>query len=210
MKERYPGKYLIGLTGNIAVGKSLVRQFLVDLGAAAIDADQVAHQVILPDGPAFDDVVDEFGEGIIGAEGEINRAVLGKIVFADQVKLRKLESITHPAIRARIDQLIRDAERQVVVIEAIKLLEGNLRQVVDAVWVVNAAPETQMQRLMSERGYSEDLARQRIASQNKQEDKLRQADVIIENDGDMEETRKQVARAWVKLRSANPPLNLPP
>ncbi len=210
MKERYPGKYLIGLTGNIAVGKSLVRQFLVDLGAAAIDADQVAHQVILPDGPAFDDVVDEFGEGIIGAEGEINRAVLGKIVFADQVKLRKLESITHPAIRARIDQLIRDAERQVVAIEAIKLLEGNLRQVVDAVWVVNAAPETQMQRLMSERGYSEDLARQRIASQNKQEDKLRQADVIIENDGDMEETRKQVARAWVKLRSANPPLNLPP
>ena len=199
MRERYPGKYLIGLTGNIAVGKSLVRQFLVDLGAAAIDADQVAHQVILPDGPAFDDVVDEFGEGIIGAEGEINRAVLGKIVFADQVKLRKLESITHPAIRARIDQLIRDAERQVVVIEAIKLLEGNLRQVVDAVWVVNAAPETQMQRLMSERGYSENLARQRIASQNKQEDKLRQADVIIENDGDMEETRKQVARAWRQI-----------
>ena len=199
MKERYPGKYLIGLTGNIAVGKSLVRQFLVDLGAAAIDADQVAHQVILPDGPAFDDVVDEFGEGIIGAEGEINRAALGKIVFADQAKLRKLEAITHPAIRARIDQLIRDAERQVVVIEAIKLLEGNLRQVVDAVWVVNAAPETQMQRLMSERGYSENLARQRIASQNKQEDKLRQADVIIENDGDMEETRKQVARHWAEL-----------
>ena len=210
MKERYPGKYLIGLTGNIAVGKSLVRQFLVDLGAAAIDADQVAHQVILPDGPAFDDVVAEFGEGIIDSDGEINRATLGNIVFADQAKLRKLEAITHPAIRARIDQLIRDAERQVVVIEAIKLLEGNLRQVVDAVWVVNAAPETQMQRLMSERGYSENLARQRIASQNKQEDKLRQADVIIENDGDMEETRKQVARAWVKLRSANPPLNLPP
>ena len=124
--------------------------------------------------------------------------------------MRKLEAITHPAIRERIDQLIRDAERRVVVIEAIKLLEGNLRRVVDTIWVVNSAPETQMQRLMSERGYSEDLARQRIASQNKQEDKLRQADVIIENDGDMEETRKQVARAWVKLRSANPPLNLPP
>ena len=199
MKERYPGKYLIGLTGNIAVGKSLVRQFLVDLGAAAIDADQVAHQVILPDGPAFDNVIDEFGEGIIGAEGEINRAALGKIVFADQAKLRKLEAITHPAIRARIDQFIRDAERQVVVIEAIKLLEGNLRQVVDTIWVVNSAPETQMLRLMSERGYSENLARQRIASQNKQDDKLRQADVIIENDGDMEETRKQVARAWREI-----------
>ena len=199
MRERYPGQYLIGLTGNIAVGKSLVRQFLVDLGAAAIDADQVAHQVILPDGPAFDNVIDEFGEGIIGAEGEINRAALGKIVFADQAKLRKLEAITHPAIRARIDQFIRGAERQVVVIEAIKLLEGNLRQVVDTIWVVNSAPETQMLRLMSERGYSENLARQRIASQNKQDDKLRQADVIIENDGDMEETRKQVARAWAEL-----------
>ena len=103
MKERYPGKYLIGLTGNIAVGKSLVRQFLVDLGAAAIDADQVAHQVILPDGPAFDDVVDEFGEGIIGAEGEINRAALGKIVFADQAKLRKLES-HHASRHPRTDR----------------------------------------------------------------------------------------------------------
>ena len=199
LKVRYPGKSLIGLTGNIAVGKSLVRQYLVDLGAAAIDADQVAHQVILRDGPAFDDVVAEFGEGIIGSDGEINRATLGNIVFADQAKLRKLEAVTHPAIRERIDQLIRDAERRVVVIEAIKLLEGSLRQVVDSVWVVNSAPETQMQRLMSERGYSVDLARQRIASQNKQEDKLRQADVIIENDGDMEETRKQVARHWAEL-----------
>ena len=87
-----------------------------------------------------------------------------------------------------------------VVIEAIKLLEGNLRQVVDAdLGGQFCRAETQMQRLMSERGYSEDLARQRIASQNKQEDKLRQADVIIENDGDMEETRKQVARHWAEL-----------
>jgi len=192
----YPDKYLIGLTGNIAVGKSLVRQFLVDLGAGAVDADQVAHQVILRGGPAFDAVVKKFGAGVIGADGEINRAALGKIVFANQAELQALEAITHPFIRERIHQLIRSAERRVVVIEAIKLLEGDLRQVVDAVWVVKAAPETRLKRLMSERGLSEDIARQRIASQNKQEDKLREADVIIENDGDVEETRQQARRHW--------------
>jgi len=192
----YRDKYLIGLTGNIAVGKSLVRQCLVDLGAAAIDADWVAHQVLLRGGPAFDEVVQAFGAGVIGADGEINRAALGKIVFADQAALRALEAITHPPIRGRIHLLIRSAEQRVVVIEAIKLLEGNLRGVVDAVWVVNAAPETQLQRLMSERGLSEHIARQRMASQNKQEDKLRQADVIIENDGDAAETRAQVRRHW--------------
>ncbi|MCY4021059.1 MAG: dephospho-CoA kinase [Chloroflexi bacterium] len=196
MSARYPDKYLIGLTGNIAVGKSLVRQFLVDLGAAAVDADRVAHQVILRGGPAFDDVVKEFGLDVIGADGEINRAALGKIVFANQMELRALEAITHPPIRERIHQLIRSAKQRVVVIEAIKLLEGDLRQVVDAVWVVNAAPQTRLKRLMSERGLSEDIARQRIASQNKQEDKLRQADVIIENDGDVAETRDQVQRHW--------------
>ena len=199
MSAGYPDKYLIGLTGNIAVGKSLVGQCLVDLGAAALDADQVAHQALLRGGPAFEDVVQEFGAEIIGADGEIDRAALGKIVFADQAKLRALEAITHPPIRERIHQGIQSAERRVVVIEAIKLLEGELRQVVDAVWVVNAAPETRLKRLMSARGLSEDIARQRMASQNKQEDKLRQADVIIENDGDVAETRAQVRRRWEEI-----------
>ena len=201
MGARYPHKFLIGLTGNIAVGKSLVSQCLVDLGAAAIDADQVAHQALLRGGPAFRSVVDAFGASVIGADGEINRAALGEIVFADQAKLRLLESITHPAIRERIHQGIRSAQQPVLVIEAIKLLEGDLRQVVDAVWVVNATRETQLQRLMSGRGLSEDIARQRIASQNKQADKLRQADVIIENDGDLEATREQVRRHWAEIES---------
>ncbi|MCY4073548.1 MAG: dephospho-CoA kinase [Chloroflexi bacterium] len=204
MSGDYPDKYLIGLTGNIAVGKSLVRQCLVDLGAAAIDADRVAHQVILRGGPAFDDVVQAFGAEVIGADGEINRAALGKIVFADQAKLRALEAITHPPVREVIHQRIRSAERRVVVIEAIKLLEGNLRQVVDAVWVVNAAPETRLKRLMRERGLSEHIARQRMAAQHSQADKLRLADVIIENDGDAAETREQVRRHWRDIRHRGP------
>ena len=199
MGARYPQKVLIGLTGNIAVGKSLVSQILVEMGAAAIDADQVAHQVMRRGAPAYTGVLEQFGEAVLGADGEINRAALGAIVFADQAKLRTLERITHPAIRAGIHQSIRSAEQRVVVIEAIKLLEGNLRQVVDAIWVVNAAPETQLRRLINERGLSADIARQRIASQNKQADKLRQANVIIENDGDIEETRAQVRRHWAEM-----------
>ncbi len=194
--ERYPGKTLIGLTGNIAVGKSLARQMLQELGAVTIDADQVAHEVILRGSPTYDKIVAAFGEGIIGKDGEIERAALGRIVFAESAKLKILEGITHPAIRQRTDQLIRNAEATVVVIEAIKLLEGRLKDIVDAVWVVHASPETQLSRLRSERGFIENDARQRIDAQNKQADKLCLADVIIENDGNIEETRAQVLRHW--------------
>ena len=199
MSEHYPGKTIIGLTGNIATGKSLVMGMLAELGAATIDADAVAHEVILRGGPVFDAIIAEFGDDILGADGEIKRAALGKIVFADPAQLKKLEAITHPAIGKRIDQLIRSAESKVVVIEAIKLLEGRTRALVDAVWVVDASPETQLRRLVEQRGWDEADARQRIAAQNKQADKLRQADVVISNDGALDETRAQVARAWREL-----------
>ena len=199
MSERYPGKYLIGLTGNIAVGKSLVRETLAQLGAAAIDADQVAHQVIRKGGAAYDDIIAAFGAGILADDGEISRAALGGIVFADRAKLEQLEGITHPAIRRRIDQRIRATNARVVVIEAIKLLEGELKNAVDAVWVVDAAPSSQLQRLINERGMTEADAARRIALQNSQADKLRQADVIIRNDGDKADTRAQVGRAWLAL-----------
>ena len=184
LSGRYPEKYVIGLTGNIAVGKSLVREILADLGAAGIDADHIAHQVIRKGEAAYNDIIDLFGDGILDPHGEIKRAALGEVVFANPARLKQLEGITHPAIRHRIDQLIREAEASVVVIEAIKLLEGDLKNAVDSVWVVDASPETQLQRLMKERGMSEGEAQKRIALQNSQADKLRQADVIIRNDGD--------------------------
>ena len=196
MSKRYPGKYLIGLTGNIAVGKSLVRKMLAQLGAAAIDADQIAHQVIRKGGAAYDDIIAAFGDAILDDSGEILRAALGDIVFADRDKLKQLEGITHPAIRRRIDQVIRESDTRLVVIEAIKLLEGELKQVVDAIWVVDAPQKTQRQRLISERGMTAAEAERRIALQNSQADKLRQADVIIRNGGSIEETRAQVERAW--------------
>ena len=199
MSERYPGKIIIGLTGNIATGKSLVMDMLAEMGAATIDADAVAHGVILRGGPTFDAIIAEFGADILGADGEITRADLGKIVFADRARLKTLEAITHPAIGQRIDELIRAATSEVVVIEAIKLLEGRLGGIVDAVWVADCAPETQLRRLVDRRGLDEEDARQRIAAQNKQADKLRRADVIINNDGTVEKTRAQVERHWRAL-----------
>ena len=196
LSVRYPGKFLIGLTGNIATGKSLARGILAELGAETIDADHIAHQVIRRGEAAYAEIIAAFGDDILSLDGEIERAALGAIVFADAARLRKLEGITHPAIRRRIDQLIRQSEASVVVVEAIKLLEGELRHAVDAVWVVDASPATQLARLMTKRGFSEAEARKRIALQNSQADKLREADVIIGNDGDIEATRAQVERAW--------------
>ena len=199
LSGRYPGKYLIGLTGNIAVGKSLVLEMLASLGACAIDADQVAHQVMRRGEAAYDGIVAAFGAGILDDAGEIERARLGQIVFADPARLRELEAITHPQIRARIDSLIRASDAGVVVIEAIKLLEGKLKDVVDSVWVVDASPATRRRRLMSERDLSEAEAENRIALQKSQADKLRRADVIIRNDDAVDDTRAQVERAWAEI-----------
>lgn len=211
LTKPYPGKYLIGLTGNIAVGKSLVRAMLAQLGAAAIDADQIAHQVIRNGSAAYDDIIAAFGNGILADDGEISRAALGEIVFADRARLKQLEGITHPAIRRRIDQLVRATDERLVAIEAIKLLEGELKNAVDAVWVVDASPKTQLSRLISQRGMTESEARRRIALQNSQADKLRQADVIIRNDGHLADTRAQVERAWRAIPNCRGyPLGRPP
>lgn len=199
MSERYPDKTIIGLTGNIAVGKSLVLARLAQLGAAVIDADRVAHQVLRRGGAAYEPVLAAFGEGILGGDGEIQRDKLGQIVFADAAQLQRLENITHPAIRLKIDRRIRGAAADVVVIEAIKLLEGDLKNALDAVWVVDASPETQLQRLVRERRMTQAEARRRIDGQNSQADKLRQADVVISNDGDLDATRAQVERAWQRI-----------
>ncbi len=202
MSERYPDKTIIGMTGNIAVGKSLALGALAELGAAVIDADQVAHQVLLRGGAAYEAVLAAFGPGILGADGQIQRSALADIVFADSAQLKRLEAITHPAIRLEIDRRIRSAKADVVVIEAIKLLEGDLKNAVDAVWVVDASRENQLRRLIAERGMSPAQARRRIDGQNSQADKLRQADTIIANDGSAEESRAQVERALAALTDA--------
>lgn len=197
--SRWPNKYVIGLTGNIAVGKSVVRQMLQHLGAYTIDADGLARQAMSPGAPAYKPVVEEFGKLILNADGTINRAMLGKIVFTNPAALEQLEAITHPIIRQAINTLVSRSKQPVVVIEAIKLLDGDLKEAVDAVWVVDAKPQAQYTRLVGKRKMSEEDAKQRILAQSPQAEKLKAATVVIKNDGNIEETWKQVQVAWGKI-----------
>jgi len=197
---RFPNKYVIGLTGNIATGKSIVRQMLQHLGAYTIDADSLAHQVMMPGAPAYKPVVATFGQFIVGPDGRIDRNTLGRLVFSNPDALKKLEEITHPIIRQGIIALAARAQQRVIVIEAIKLLEGDLANMVDSIWVVDASPATQYRRLIEKRKMSEADAKQRILAQQPQAEKLKRAHVVIKNDGSIEDTWKQVQIAFNNVR----------
>jgi dephospho-CoA kinase len=198
--SRWANKYVIGLTGNIATGKSVVRKMLQHAGAYTIDADQLAHQAMMPGAPAYKPIIDNFGQFIVGPDKQINRALLGKMVFGNPEAMKKLEAITHPIVRQGVDVLVKRAKQPVVVIEAIKLLEGDLKDWVDSVWVVNASRKSQYIRLVGQRKMSEEDAKQRILSQGAQDEKLKKANVVIENDGDVETTWKQVQTQWNEIR----------
>jgi dephospho-CoA kinase len=191
---------IIGLTGNIATGKSLVGRMLVELGAEHIDADRLAHQVMVPGTAVWAEVAAAFDQEIIGPDGEIDRRQLGQIVFADPEALARLERIVHPAVIARTKQLIAESKARVVVVEAIKLIEsGMVRRLCDALWVVTAPRQVQLERLISFRGWSRTEALLRIDAQPAQEQKVAQADVVIDNSGAVKDTRRQVERAWAEL-----------
>ncbi len=195
-------KTVIGLTGNIGVGKSTVMALLAELGAAGIDADKVAHQVMEPGQPAYDQIVARFGSQIAPDRGPIDRFRLGQVVFTDPAALAELEAIVHPAVFEVIQRRVAEADAPVVVIEAIKLLEAGLsRRLCDQIWVVTALRAQQIERLMASRGLSEAEATLRIDAQPPQADKIAQADVVIDNSGSLEAVREQVAQAWQRLRN---------
>ena len=198
----WKGKYIIGLTGNIATGKSVVRRMLEHLGAYGIDADALAHRAIAKGAPGYGPVIKTFGEWIIGEDGQIDRARLGRIVFADTEALRRLEAIVHPPVRQAVDVLVRLSKHPVVVIEAIKLLEGELRDACDSIWVTYASPEVQLARLMEKRGMSTAAAQMRIESQPPQQEKLAAADVVIRNEGSFDTVWHQVLVGWSKVPAA--------
>jgi dephospho-CoA kinase len=206
----WPGKYVIGLTGNIATGKSVVRKMLEHLGAYGIDADALSHRVIAKDAPGFKPVVDHFGKWILGEDGQIDRTKLGRVIFNDPEAMAQLESIVHPAVRQAIDALIRRATQPVIVVEAIKLLESPMRQSYDSIWVANATAEVQLARLIQKRGLTEAAARQRIQAQAPQSEKIAAANVVIQNDGNFGDTWKQVSAAWEKFQAPEPVAAQPP
>ena len=192
----WPGKYVIGLTGNIATGKSVVRKMLEHLGAYGIDADALSHRAISKGAPGFQQVIDTFGKWILDQEGQIDRAKLSRLVFPNPEALRSLEKIVHPLVRDAIDMLVRRSKHQIIVIEAIKLLEGDLYTYCDTIWVTDAPKETQALRLIKKRKMSPEAAQERIQAQAPQIEKLNRADVVIHNNSSFEETWKQVAAAW--------------
>jgi dephospho-CoA kinase len=199
--SRLSPKIVIGLTGNIGVGKSTVMALLAELGAVGIDADKVAHQVMEPGQPAYEEVVARFGRQIAPDGGPIDRPRLGQIVFTDPAALADLEAIVHPAVFQVIQRRVAEADAPVIVIEAIKLLEAGLsRQLCQQVWVVTAPREQQIRRLMRSRNLSEAEAILRIDAQPPQAEKVAQADVVIENDGSLEAVRERVERAWRRFR----------
>jgi dephospho-CoA kinase len=200
--SNWPGKYVIGLTGNIATGKSVVRRMLEHLGAYTIDADALSHRVLSKGAPGYQPVLDTFGKWLLGPDGQINRTKLGHLVFADKDALKQLEEIIHPHVTQAVEILARRASQSVIVIEAIKLLESDLRGRCDSIWVTDAPQQVQVERLMRKRGMSEAEALQRVQVQAAQKEKVAAANVVITNNGSYDDLWKQVSEAWKHISPA--------
>lgn len=194
-----PGKFVIGLTGNIATGKSVVRRMLEHLGAYTIDADALSHRTYAKGAPGYQQVIDKFGRWLVNKDGEIDRKKLGNLVFSDAEAMKELESIVHPLVRQASEILTKRASQPVVVIEAIKLLEGELRKVCDSIWVTNAPEAVQVERLMRKRGMNRDQALERTHMQSAQSAKVAVANIVITNSGSYDDLWKQVSEAWKEI-----------
>lgn len=195
---------VIGLTGGIASGKSTVSALLKEKGAAIIDADKIAREIMTKCKPAWHEVVDYFGDEILNEDkNDIDRKKLADIVFSDKAKLEVLNSITHPKIIEEIKRQVEEykkAGKKIIVIDAALLIEAGLNKIVDEVWVVAVNEEVQLQRLMTrEKGITKDEAVKRIKSQMPLTEKLKFADRVIDNNSTIEETKNQVDKIWTKI-----------
>ncbi|MFE7856398.1 dephospho-CoA kinase [Streptomyces sp. NPDC057403] len=190
----------VGLTGGIGAGKSEVSRLLVECGAVLIDADRIAREVVEPGTPGLAAIVDAFGPDVLTADGTLDRPRLGSIVFADPEKLAVLNSIVHPLVGARSRELEEAAAEDAVVVHDVPLLaENGLAGLYDVVIVVDASPETQLDRLVRLRGMTEEDARARMAAQATREKRREIADVVIDNDVPLPELRRRVREVWADL-----------
>ncbi|MBI2875717.1 MAG: dephospho-CoA kinase [Candidatus Tectomicrobia bacterium] len=194
---------VIGLTGGIAAGKSLVSQMLAELGAHIINADLIGHEIYLPQKEAWKEIVATFGPEVLRPDQTVDRARLGSIVFGNPEALARLNQITHPRIIEEAQQRIetqRQKERgRPIIFEAAILIEANWLFLVDKVWVVVADKEVAIERLRRDRNLTREQAESRIASQLSNQERARYAHVLIQNNGTLEELRGQVRQAWEKL-----------
>ena len=190
---------VIGLTGGICSGKSTVADFLAGLGAVVLSADAIGHEAFEPCSPAWQRVVDEFGRGILTADGRIDRQKLGQIVFGDAEALARLNRIMHPGMHQVAAARIEDLKRQgvkVVVLEAPLLVEANWLDRVDEVGVAVAGEETGLRRCRQRSGLSQDQAMARVSAQSSVEEKLKHADVVIHTDVSLADLEARVKSLW--------------
>ncbi|GGS95293.1 MULTISPECIES: dephospho-CoA kinase [Streptomyces] len=190
----------VGLTGGIGAGKSAVSRLLAEYGAVVVDADRIAREVVEPGTPGLAAVVAAFGESVLAPDGTLDRPRLGAVVFADPEKLKVLNGIVHPLVRARSAELEAAAGPGAIVVHDVPLLtENGLAPLYDLVVVVDAAPQTRLARLTSLRGMAEDEARARMAAQATREQRLAVATLVIDNDGPLEALEPQVRKVWEEL-----------
>jgi dephospho-CoA kinase len=189
---------VLGLTGGIGSGKSMVASMFTELGADVIDADRLAREVVEPGQPALEEIATAFGKNILLPDGRLDRGKLARIIFADPVARGTLNAITHPRIRERMDAEItaRRSPPGVLVVDIPLLYENDRSRAVETVIVVWVDPKTQLRRLQERDGLSVEEARQRIAAQMPLDEKRARADVVIDNSGSREKTRRQVEAVY--------------
>jgi dephospho-CoA kinase len=194
----------VGLTGGIASGKSTVSAILTELGAVVIDADRLAREVVAKGTPGLQQVVEAFGPEILTEDGEMDRAAVGRIVFEDEHQRKRLESIVHPLVFERYAALEAAAPEDGIVVHDIPLLAESGRVAdFDAVIVVDAPHETQVERMLRDRGMTREDAESRIAAQATREQRRAIATYVIENTGTREDLRQRVTEVFAQLRSGS-------
>jgi dephospho-CoA kinase len=196
---------LVGLTGNIASGKSTVSQMLSERGATIIDADVLARRAVEPGTPGYRRIVDRWGNGVLGPDGRLDRAALRRIVFSDPEELERLNGIVHPEVERMRDRLVEEARERgdrIVVCDIPLLFERHLGENFDRIILVDAPRPLRLQRLVKDRGLREAEAQDMITAQMPAELKRARADIVIDNDGTLTKLEQDVAAAWATLLQA--------
>ncbi len=191
---------VIGITGGFGTGKSTVAAIFEKLGAAVIDADKIAHEAILPDGPVYEKIVSIFGESILKADGKIDRKKLGDITFNDKRKRLLLNTVVHPEVIKRIRAIITEGRRSFYIIDAPLLIEAGLLDMIEELIVVTVSRQTQIERLKKKFGLSRKDIEKRIRSQIALVQKRRLADFIIDNNGSINATQEAVEKIWEEIK----------
>jgi dephospho-CoA kinase len=198
--------YILGLTGNIASGKTTIGLMLLELGATTyVDADLAVHELYLPGRPLVAKLAEAFGPGVLAPDGGVDRKALGDLVFGDRERLRLLESIVHPAVQTVLVGKMRALPPDGIgVLDAVKLVESGYAPLCHGVWLVTSPEDAQLRRLMETRGLSEREARLRLAAQPPLEPKRAVATEVIENGGSLDDLRRQVTAAWERYVASLP------